>query len=429
MARVLEACFSPDGELSLRGVNRPCIVAGQMLLPAEPEAPIRLPGDLYLWPTTRSYTRQPAAEFHTLGSPPLLAAALRAVCAAGARLAQPGEFTLRAFLAGRLDLTQAEAVLGLIDARGPEEFDAALTQLAGGIGRPLHALRDSLLDLVAHLEAGLDFVEEDIQFIAAEDLRNQLQSALWQIESLVAQMSTRTETADGPRIVLVGSPNVGKSSLFNSLVGAGSVALVSTQPGTTRDYLTAWIDLDGIRCQLIDTAGVEVVTSADPRGAAQAAASRQQRQADIRVLCLDSSRSLDPWEQTELARAHANQNVVVVTKCDQPAMLDLPAEAVSTSALGGIGFDRLRERLRHSVCALKTPASTSQLATATRCLDSLRLARESLARAVRIRSSRGGEELIAAEVRVALDALGLVVGAIYADDILDRIFSRFCIGK
>src|SRR5205807_699202 len=136
-----------------------------------------VPATIYVWPTVSSYTRQPTAELHLPGSPPLLEAALHAVCQAGARLAQPGEFTLRAFLAGRLDLTQAEAVLGVIDAGSRRQLDSALGQLAGGLSRPLTQLRDELLDCLAELEAGLDFVEEDIQFISANELKRKLTGA------------------------------------------------------------------------------------------------------------------------------------------------------------------------------------------------------------------------------------------------------------
>ena len=135
---------------------------------------VALPTDLFLWPTSRSYTRQPLAEFHTFGSPPLLDALLQRVCAAGARLAQPGEFTLRAFLAGRIDLTQAEAVLGVVDAADRRQLDTALEQLAGGLSRPLHQLRDDLLNLLADLEAGLDFAEEDIRFVSGGELNRRL---------------------------------------------------------------------------------------------------------------------------------------------------------------------------------------------------------------------------------------------------------------
>ena len=150
--------------------------------------PHDLPCDLFLWPTNRSYTREPIAELHTIGSAPLLGSLVSAVCQSGARLAEPGEFTLRAFLAGRLDLTQAEAVLGVIDARGSEDLDAALVQLAGGLARPLDRLRDELLQLLAELEAGLDFVEEDIEFISPAVLHERLESAVQLLDEVAEQM-------------------------------------------------------------------------------------------------------------------------------------------------------------------------------------------------------------------------------------------------
>ena len=150
-----------------------------------------LPCDLFLWPTSRSYTREPVAELHTIGSPPLLEVISAAVCKAGARLAEPGEFTLRAFLAGRLDLTQAEAVLGVIDARGSGDLDAALVQLAGGLARPLDRLRDELLQLLAELEAGLDFVDEDIEFISPAALHERLELAVQLLNEVAQQMDSR----------------------------------------------------------------------------------------------------------------------------------------------------------------------------------------------------------------------------------------------
>src|SRR5204862_8124866 len=168
-----------------------------------------LPAIIYLWPTARSYTRQPLAEIYLPGSPPLLDLAVRTLCTHGARLAEPGEFTLRAFLAGRLDLTQAEAVLGVIDARGSEELDTALAQLAGGLARPLHQLRDELLQLLAELEAGLDFVDEDIEFVSPLELIERLQSAGDLLDEISQQMASRHIANNGQQIALVGPPNVG----------------------------------------------------------------------------------------------------------------------------------------------------------------------------------------------------------------------------
>jgi tRNA modification GTPase len=208
------------GTLQISGINSP------------------IPSDVYVWPDRRSYTGQPAAEIHTLGCQPLLQRIVGELSAAGARPAQPGEFTLRAFLAGRLDLTQAEAVLGVIDAADPAQLDVALAQLAGGLATPLNGLRDALLELLAHLEAGFDFADEDLSFIDREQLDAQLADAAQVVDRVARQMGTRSESTMLSRVVLVGRPNTGKSSLFNALATRAQ-ALVSRQAGTTRDYVTA----------------------------------------------------------------------------------------------------------------------------------------------------------------------------------------------
>ena len=441
---VVEACFRADSSQCLGDSTRPSVVAGAILLPGPSArgACESLPAEIYFWPTERSYTREPVAEIHTLGSPPLLAALLAALCAAGARPAEPGEFTLRAFLAGRLDLTQAEAVLGLIDADGGRQFEVALAQLAGGLARPMAALRESLLDLLAELEAGLDFVEEDIEFISQAELRDRLGDAARAVAELAARMSLRTEVAETFRAVLIGWPNVGKSSLFNRLSAGAPASLVSDVPGTTRDYLVAWLDeaRGGVarRCQLIDTAGVESSRAADsPGGMAQRSAGQQADAADVLVVCLDSTRPLNTWEQSQIATAAERPRLLVLTKCDAPRGLrvdgfDPLASAdtiLETSALSGTGLEALREAIQ-ALAACGSPGEGSVVAaTATRSRESLRLAADALARAAAANSQRLGEELIAAEVRLALAEIGKVVGAVYTDDILDRVFSRFCIGK
>jgi tRNA modification GTPase len=422
--------FQPVGEEGLATITRPTAVPGVVHC-TELFSP--LPCELYLWPTSRSYTRQPLAELHTLGSPPLLECVLRAVCAAGARVAEPGEFTLRAFLGGRLDLTQAEAVLGVIDAANGRDFDVALRQLAGGISGPMTALRDRLLDFLAHLEAGLDFAEEEIEFITTDELDHDLRQASEQVQRLAAQMTSRSESTDLVRVVLVGWPNVGKSSLFNALLG-GQQALVSETAGTTRDYLTAEITVDGMTLQLVDTAGIDL-SDVEPdkppvalTAAAQQLAARQHAQAHLRLLCLDAGRPLNDWERRRLAEAKSG-DLIVLTKTDCPRRIDaeLPA-AVATSARSGAGVDALRRRLAAAIQEAAQLDSSVVAATAARCRESLRLAAECLDRARGVARSHA-EELVAAELRVALTELGKVVGAVYTDDVLDRIFSRFCIGK
>jgi len=427
----LERVFRPDPFVQMASLHAATVVPGYLWLAgfASP-----LPCDLYLWPGKRSYTGQPVAEVHTLGSPPLLEAVVRAVCAGGARPAEPGEFTLRAFLAGRLDLTQAEAVLGVIDAIGSAELDAALKQLAGGLSGPLRRLRDDLLELLAHLEAGLDFADEDLPFITAEELIGQLDSAAAQVAQLVEKLAFRGEAVARVRIVLVGRPNAGKSSLFNALVGR-SGAIVSDQPGTTRDYLAAELDLDGLKCQLIDTAGIEENFTGDAatvQAAAQDMAQEQLRTADVRVFCVEAGQAGTGLDDVETVGMEADdKNVIIVrTKCDREDRSRLyVAPTLETSALTGQGMHKLKEAIRAAVLEAAGPQTEVVVGTAVRCGESLRLAAASLDHARDAVREGLGEELIAVEVRVALSELGKVAGTVYTDDVLDRIFSRVCIGK
>jgi len=388
-----------------------------------------LPCDLYLWPTSRSYTREPIAELHTIGSPPLLEAVLEAVCNAGARLAQPGEFTMRAFLAGRIDLTQAEAVLGVIDAHDPDRLRAALTQLAGGLAGPLHDLRNRLLDLLSHIEAGLDFVEEEIQFIATSELIEQIGHAIEEVAAIQKQMEARAEAGEFVRAVLIGEPNAGKSSLFNALHQQEG-AIVSPVAGTTRDYLTARLEIGGASIELIDTAGIEPANAiAEPlTRAAQEATASQHEQSSIEVVCLDASRPATRWEQIQLRRPAGERRIYVWTKCDTCHPETLAAGAVATSATTGQGIDTLRDHIGELAMGDAKGAAVIS-STAIRCRESLRGAVASLKEAREIAAKEAGEELVAAELRLALEALGHVTGAVYTDDVLDRIFSRFCIGK
>jgi tRNA modification GTPase len=433
---VLEQCFLPQPLRQLASLFTPTVLSGSVGLL---KSSSRLPCDLYLWPSKRSYTGQPAAEFHTFGSPPLLESVVRVSCAGGARLAEPGEFTLRAFLAGRIDLTQAEAVLGVIDAAGSKELDAALSQLAGGLAAPLHGLRNDLLELLAHVEAGFDFADEDLPFITRMELLRQLDSAAGKVGELVNKLALRGAAAMRVRAVLVGRPNAGKSSLFNALSGRVG-AIVSDQPGTTRDYITAELDLDGVKCQLIDTAGLggEGLASEDAeiQAAAQTQSHAQLRAAEIRLVCvpagecggIDSEtvhQRTESWEET----GNAPQRIVVRTKCDRYGTQSSGGTSLDTSAISGAGIARLKEAIRAAALQSADAGTEIVVGTAVRCGESLRLAAAALDRAREAVRTNLGEELIAAEIRIALNELGKVAGTVYTEDVLDRIFSRFCIGK
>ena len=411
-------CFR--GAEPLDQISRSTVIRGQLSV----QPAVTVPCDLYLWPTQRSYTRQPSAELHTIGSPPLLQMALRRLCTHGARLARPGEFTLRAFLAGRLDLTQAEAVLGVIDAQNSDQLDQALTQLAGGLSQPLNELRRQLIDLCADLEAGLDFVEDDITFVSQDELHQRLLTAGRQLRQLTDQLDTRHVDNAIPRVALVGRPNAGKSSLLNALLDSDA-AMVSTVAGTTRDYVTDVVQLDGLPVRLVDTAGLEPDILSGPDQAAQLHTRQQLAQAQLLIHCLDSSesRSAEPLD------AGPQKRLLVVTKSDLPAAFDPPAGAIFTSAKLRTGLDQLRASIRNRLAADAASSHHILSSTAARCRDSLRQSVESIDRAIALNRTKAGDELIAAEIRWALNQLGEVVGEVYTDDILDRVFSRFCIGK
>ena len=468
---VVSRCLEEDAvKMRLADVRTPTVVSTQFRLDAE----ATLPCDLFVWPTERSYTRQVVVEIHTLGSPPLLDAALRAVCAAGARLAGPGEFTLRAFLGGRLDLAQAEAVLGVIDAQDRRSLDVALAQLAGGLSQPLDKLRDRLVDLLADLEAGLDFVDEDIEFVSPAEVEARLADAAEQIAAIADQLGARARRDSLPRVVLAGPPNAGKSSLVNAL--CGGTAIVSHIAGTTRDALVARVEFDGVACELVDTAGLDESQAAErgtrdvERGtpvmglgrgefesnaqrdrlagsqiaaAAQSQTHERLTDADVEVWCFDATEELPPATIGADPRdAHSGKTrLAVATKTDlrrcpipergvaTPAPRDPRPAPLSTSSLTGHGLRELRTALADAVLTATHAESSVVSSTAVRCRESLRLAAEAIDQARQLASARAGDELIASELRLALAELGKIVGVVYTDDILDRLFGRFCIGK
>jgi tRNA modification GTPase len=380
-----------------------------------------LPADLHVWPTPRTYTGQEIIEIHTLSSPPLVELLIAQLLQAGARAAQPGEFTLRAFLAGKLDLTRAEAVLGVIEAGNRAELRQALAHLAGGVTRPLQSLRDDLLNLLADIEAGLDFAEEDIRFVEQTDLLTRLTKGLAQVVLLGKQLEQRAVGERIFRVVLAGRPNAGKSSLFNALT-RDATALVSPLPGTTRDYLVRRLDFAGTPIEVVDTAGWQTASGLIEQQA-QVLGREQAQEADLILLCLEAGVVANADERALLSQTGSPVVLPAATKCDlQPA----PPGWLATSAVTGDGIEALRARLKEHAQTRRQPALAPSLSRCRHhvdaCLKHLRTAHD-----LALNDEAG--ELLALELRGALDELGEMVGAVYTDDLLDRIFSRFCIGK
>jgi tRNA modification GTPase len=393
---------------------------------------IRLPvaAAAYLWPTAKSYTGQPAAELHLIGSPPLLEAALSELYAHGIRPARPGEFTLRAFLSGRIDLVQAEAVLGVIDAHSHRQLEAALQQLAGGISGRIAAVRDDLIGLLADLEAGLDFVEEDIEFVSVDELLLRMTSARDEIGKLLDEASSRMLSTGRRRVVVAGLPNAGKSTLFNVLLGRDA-ALVSDDLGTTRDYLSADCDWNGIAVELIDTAGWDC--SSDRLALrTQELRSEQLERADLVLWCRpadlnEPQRKHDARLQRELAIG-GPRLLAVQTKHD---LADAPTNAgeLSVCALDGTGLVELVARITRELSTMSTGGQQLLGTISARCQESLESTAESLQRAHAAKCDGAGDEIVAIDIHETLDHLGRILGKVYTDDVLDRIFSQFCIGK
>lgn len=385
---------------------------------------------VHLWPNSRSFTGELCAELHFLGSPPLVQRVLRRLTECGAAPAERGEFALRAFLAGKLDLVQAEAVLGVIESNAPEQLQWALEQLAGNISQPVRQLRSELMEILAHLEAGLDFVEEDIEFISQAELSDKLSAIQQTVDRLAQALNSRGVSNRETQVALVGAPNAGKSSLFNALLGSGR-AIVSEEAGTTRDIVSARLTIQELTIVLLDTAGIESIADQSPRALAQQVLQERLQSCDAVLVCIDlqtsdSSETLRQLEQLGLTDV---PRLLVGTKLDlQPAPnadFDLSVSVHDPVTLAAL-CDRLFELASRQLQGKFTEATHH---TAVRCFESLQRAGESLQRARQLIDYAEGEELIASELHCVLDDLSSIIGEVHNDDILGEIFSRFCIGK
>jgi tRNA modification GTPase len=388
----------------------------------------KVPAKLFYWADGYGYTGQQTVEIHTIGSPPILDAVISAITASGTvRLARPGEFTLRAFLSGRLDLTQAEAVLGVINAASPKSLETALRQLAGGTASPLKQIRNILFETLVHLEAGFDFPEEDIEFISLQQVRQNLTEALEQTEILLRRMDDRGLSNEKQKIVLLGLPNAGKSALFNTLLRSNQ-AIVSPLPGTTRDYLEAETEIDGILCTLIDTAGTDRTTATPLKNEIEESArlfSKQiAEQADVILYCFEQHPNLDIF--CGFDNVKETKILFVKTKSDLHEQGHLPYRFsfCRVSSKTGQGIETLRKEISQRL-KNRNPVEETVSNTALRCRGAVRLAVDSLRRTLELQD----ELLLVSELRLALNALGQVDGSVPTEDILDAVFSQFCIGK
>ena len=385
------------------------------------------------FPHPRSYTGDDVVEISAHGSPVLVDRIVALACAAGARLAEPGEFTFRAYLNGRLDLMQAEAVADLIDAVTPLQARIAFDQLEGTVTGPMRELDGQLFDLIARLEASLDFPEEGYHFVAAGEVGEAVGAIRREVDALLSGAARGRLIREGCQVVIVGKPNVGKSSLFNRLLGVAR-AIVTPTAGTTRDLVTDVTDLNGLAVTLVDSAGIRSVGDVvEIEGVARA---RQALGvAAAAVVVVDRSRPLDREDRAVLDETAPLLRVVAVNKVDVEASwsreslaLGAGTEVVDVSARTGEGLDRLRALLCDVLTGGEALRDTPGVAN-RRHIGLLERAGEALESAQATAVSGAAEEFVLADLQRARAAFDELSGKRTPDDVLRHIFERFCIGK
>jgi tRNA modification GTPase len=400
------------------------------------------------FPAPHSYTGEHVVEISAHGSPVVLRALVASAVAAGARLAEPGEFTLRAFLNGKRDLVQAEAVVDLIDAATPLQARVAFDQLEGTLTERIAAVDGELFDLIARLEASLDFPDEGYHFIEPSDASRRITCVMARLDDLLDGARAGRLIREGATVVVAGRPNVGKSSLFNVLAGADR-AIVTSIAGTTRDLVSEAVDIDGLAVTLVDTAGWrETLDIVEREGVARSEQARGV--ADLVVLVFDRSEALRPEDEALLAQTTGRSRIVVANKSDLPASAPTswlkpapttedpaPAfsaagcrlEGIDVSAKTGAGVDKLRRAIVRELTGRESLRDSAAISNA-RHIALLEQARAHLAAAAETSSVTGApEEFVLADLQAARARLDEVVGARTSEDVLKHIFERFCIGK
>jgi tRNA modification GTPase len=379
----------------------------------------------------RTFTREDVVEITCHGGVLAAKMVLDTVLANGARLAEPGEFTRRAFLNGRIDLAQAEAVADLIHSRTELALRAANEQLAGKLSQRINTLRDEMLETLAHIEAHIDFPEEDI----APDTRDQL---LARLEHGVAFMDELLRTAPegqilrrGIRAAIIGRPNAGKSSLLNQLLGHDR-AIVSAIPGTTRDTIAETANIRGLPVVFIDTAGLrEARDEIELEGVRRSRQTLQQAELILHVL--DAAESLTEADEKYLTEFVGKKRILVRNKIDLPVRLHLPSDlkgpVVDVCCLSGQGIEPLKDAIKELVWFGDIKAEMLQVMINSRHQDALNRARAATLRTLAALGENQTLELVALDLRIAVNAVGEIVGQTTTEDLLDLIFSQFCIGK
>jgi tRNA modification GTPase len=378
----------------------------------------------------RSYTGENTVEIHCHGGSLITRRVLEAVLAAGARAALPGEFTFKAFMNGKIDLTQAEAVQDTICAKNERALDAAGKQLQGALSQKIQGFQQSLTQTTAILEAWVDFPEEGLEFATMDEVCDELEVICQEMEKLVATFHDGKILHDGLSLCLIGCPNVGKSSLMNALLDKDR-AIVSHIPGTTRDVLEDHLRLNGLNLKLSDTAGIrEADEMIEQEGIRRSKEAMQQ--ADLILLVLDAHKGLNQDDQHLLSQVPKNKTIAVWNKIDLPhphlPALDFP-HVVSLSAKQKKGLEELRTKIDAVIWENGPPSKEEILITNIRHKEALVESIEAARRVIEGLRNNVSPEFLTLDMRQCLSELGKIIGSNITEDILSAIFSKFCIGK
>jgi tRNA modification GTPase len=375
-----------------------------------------------------SYTTDDIVEISAHGSPVVLRHVVELALSRGARLAEPGEFTMRAFLNGRIDLTQAEAVRDLIESQTLHQAKVAAQQLDGALARRLQPIKQKLVELIAVLEAGIDFAEDDVSVLPAEQILEQISAVRTPLQQLASSFAYGKLVHEGLTLAIVGRPNVGKSSLFNRLVESDR-AIVTATPGTTRDLVTETVAIEGIPVKLVDTAGIRHALD-EAEGIGIRKSREALADADLVLLVLDSSEPAEDEDQRLLELVARRTAIVVANKSDRTSLqFQVPGSQLRASALSGEGIAELRAEILRRVGGESEGKGETGFLTNTRHQGLVRDSLAGLDAGVAAVYGKVPHEMVLLDLYSALRPLDEITGATTNDDILNLIFSRFCIGK
>jgi tRNA modification GTPase len=379
-----------------------------------------------------SYTKEDIVEIHCHGGIIPLRQILKLAIEYGARLAEPGEFTKRAFLNGRIDLAQAEGIMELIYSKTEAQAKVSIQHMEGALSEKIRRIREKLLDIMAHIEVTIDYPEEDIEELPVDDYLQGLNDAVKEIDYLLSTAEQGKIIGQGIKVVIVGKPNVGKSSLLNALLKENR-AIVTDIPGTTRDVIEESLSINGLLVRIFDTAGIRETTDV-VEGLGVERSRKSIEDADLVLWVLDASRPFDDEDRQIMAEIAGKRVIVVLNKTDKPIVLDLKdielnAPVIHTSMVLNKGIEDIERCIYDTVMEGKVEADDGILITNLRHQEALIRAKEHVVEALQALKNGIPVDLVSIDIRSACDALGTITGETVTEDLIDKIFSEFCVGK